>query len=383
MKTKQQIICGAEIKVFDPKGNLVQHHIEKPKKLIGEQLATLEIANVLDNGQSVIGLVKPMDSYVANMTRFISLTSGGGTTTITDTGGTPRALAGPVGVSWLPSMAASGVETYGIVIGTSNTAVALDDTKINTQLTSAGDGVTYGAMQHDEWTTVGNTTSFKLKRRFTNTTGSPISVYEVAVYTKQGSFFFCVIREVIGGGGWPIPAGGTTEFRFKIPVTLGTNCATNYGKILNNAFVESTFHTARNTVNGNVTIPSGNPVCTLSAPAGNTGYGIIAGTGTTPVAETDYYIGTLIAHGSGSGQLSYQAVLFDPLVLGSTTALFGVKRTMDNLHASTVVGITEMAAVVNHSNNLFMSLRVVLSSTVNVPAAGGNAQCKFLLGIAQ
>jgi len=46
----------------------------------------------------------------------------------------------------------------------------------------------------------------------------------------------------------------------------------------------------------------------VGAPAGNDAYGIQVGTGTTSPTNLDYALESKIAHGTGAGQLQYQAV---------------------------------------------------------------------------
>jgi hypothetical protein len=68
----------------------------------------------------------------------------------------------------------------------------------------------------------------------------------------------------------------------------------------------------------------------MDGAAGNTNLGIVAGTGTTAVAQTDYHLQTLIAQGSGSGQLSYGSETFTQAqTVGSTTS-FTTSRTLAN-----------------------------------------------------
>lgn len=65
--------------------------------------------------------------------------------------------------------------------------------------------------------------------------------------------------------------------------------------------------------------------------AGQTTLGIVLGTGTNPVTIGDYALQTLLAEGSGSGQLNYQAQATDttPNTSGSTRS-FVIKRQVIN-----------------------------------------------------
>jgi hypothetical protein len=73
-----------------------------------------------------------------------------------------------------------------------------------------------------------------------------------------------------------------------------------------------------------------------NAGAGVVTNGIVAGTGTNAVTESDNALQTLIAHGTGSGQLSYGAVGFTaPATAGSTTS-FTISRTLTNSSAGSI-----------------------------------------------
>jgi len=72
------------------------------------------------------------------------------------------------------------------------------------------------------------------------------------------------------------------------------------------------------------------------APAGTNVAGIVVGTGTTTPANTDYCITTIIAHGSGSGQLLHGAQAFTaPAVIGANVDLIGT-RTFTNNSGATI-----------------------------------------------
>lgn len=75
--------------------------------------------------------------------------------------------------------------------------------------------------------------------------------------------------------------------------------------------------------------------------AGDTLFGIVVGTGTAPVAISDYALGTKIAHGTGSGQLSYGATNISvPTTVGSTRKTT-ISRLLTNSSGSTI-NVTEV-----------------------------------------
>jgi hypothetical protein len=65
------------------------------------------------------------------------------------------------------------------------------------------------------------------------------------------------------------------------------------------------------------------------APAGETSAGIVVGSSDTPVSLSQYSLGALIGHGTGSGQLQYSATTVETLSK-DTTWLFRIIRTFTN-----------------------------------------------------
>lgn len=58
----------------------------------------------------------------------------------------------------------------------------------------------------------------------------------------------------------------------------------------------------------------------ILAPEGNDDYGVLVGTGTTPVTASDYDLASPITHGTGAGQLQHGAMSYEaPSVSGSVT----------------------------------------------------------------
>lgn len=103
--------------------------------------------------------------------------------------------------------------------------------------------------------------------------------------------------------------------------------------------------------------------------AGYTTRGIVAGTDDTAVAIDDYALGALIAHGTGSGQLDYQAqTIAAPSEVGSSSQ-FSATRALVNSSGATItvkeIGI-HVQGVGDSSNYFFLGIRDVLASAVDV-----------------
>lgn len=380
-------VVGFEVTAFDRHGRITDHRVFTSKRPSdGKKRPQIVIARILPDETRIIEKVYPMDSYVANLTRLMESQFGGVNVTIKDTAGVNQTYS-PTG-TFLRADAIVNDTSVGIVVGTGTTAVALDDTKLATQYTTTAN-LSYGIMQIDTPVTIGDTTSYILKRRFTNLTLSTITIKELGLYMRDAAHRFCVLREVIGGGvGHDIPAGVTTEFSIEIPVTLstGTSSVSFTGVFAKLLYVTSNMAIGLYAIpditdtSRNVGTPAG---CWSYAGVGDLTNGIVVGSNNTAVTHADTHIHTVIPHGSGAGNLYYQQMLFDPTALGATKATCGVKRTLNNLTGATVTMLEGAWYVVAGSGSWkFCAARVVFDAGVDI-LGGGYGQCKFNAGIEQ
>jgi hypothetical protein len=111
----------------------------------------------------------------------------------------------------------------------------------------------------------------------------------------------------------------------------------SYGLPGRNVSIKDTAGTVRTFYNGSCTSGTESYQFSCEATAGITTYGILCGTGVTAVNISDYTIQTLIANGSGSGQLNYSATVVVGAIAGSTTCSMAVTRAVSNGYSS---GIT-------------------------------------------
>jgi len=100
-------------------------------------------------------------------------------------------------------------DTYGIVVGSDNTAVDNLDYKLNTQI---ADGQAAGELDYSShtWVTsaeVGANIDFKVQRPFINNSGGNVTIEEAGIYTytwcRKGDaydtgYIFCIVRELTG-----------------------------------------------------------------------------------------------------------------------------------------------------------------------------------------
>lgn len=88
---------------------------------------------------------------------------------------------------------------FGLVVGTGGaTAVAIDQTKLVTKIAH---GNTSGLLSHGTTTvtapsTVSTTRSFTIQRTFTNNSGGTVTVSEIGIYLKIGTYIFMIERAI-------------------------------------------------------------------------------------------------------------------------------------------------------------------------------------------
>ena len=118
-----------------------------------------------------------------------------------------------------------------------------------------------------------------------------------------------------------------------------------------------------------------------SVAAGNTNYGILVGTGTTAWSFEDYALATKIAHGTGSGQLSYAGQVAPSLSWNSGTRVYSIQiqRQFSNNSAGSIT-INEVGFFQNVAAAYIMMCRDVLAvGKTLAPGANTTASYVFTL----
>jgi hypothetical protein len=105
--------------------------------------------------------------------------------------------------------------------------------------------------------------------------------------------------------------------------------------------------------------------CGGAAPAGNTSAGILVGASDAPVSLGQFNLQSLIAHGTGSGQLLYGATSVESLTIDGTY-YFRIVRTFTNNSGATIT-VREIGLFLKPLAQSFMFARDVLASPINVP----------------
>jgi len=120
------------------------------------------------------------------------------------------------------------------------------------------------------------------------------------------------------------------------------------------------------------------PTLRVNAPEASAGYGIVVGTGTTPVSPTDYKLENQIPHGTGSGQLYYRAVSVGSVVVSGNVSKISMTRTLINYTSSDIV-VRETGVYAGPTPT--MIIRDVLSEPVTVKAMGGAIVVSYTIEI--
>jgi len=114
-----------------------------------------------------------------------------------------------------------------------------------------------------------------------------------------------------------------------------------------------------------------------AAASGDDSYGILVGSGTTPVDMNQYTLASKIPHGTSAGQLSYGPLSLDDLGVVQTVSppvyRFRLVRSFTNASTSSVT-INEIGVAVRYRfadyDYRFLVARDVLPSSYTVPAGG-------------
>jgi len=141
--------------------------------------------------------------------------------TIKDIGGVNRSI-GPHLYNF-SARASVGEIGFGLMVGTGDTAVAITDYKLETQILH---GVGAGQLYHQgsQWiapSTIGARRHFYTSREFDNQSGATITVKECGIYTRADtSYYLCSIRDIIPAGGQAVAHNQTLTIQYEIYVEV-------------------------------------------------------------------------------------------------------------------------------------------------------------------
>lgn len=172
------------------------------------------------SGLLIADFTKPANSLVGNFSKMLGVhlaqTSIGGAV---DIGGTTRNFA-PYATSF-SIIAAAGVVTRGIILGTGTNAVAIGDYVLQTPIAH---GTGAGQLQYGinnvpaSFTTSGSTTYFEWNRSFTNGSGGNITVNEVGVYCQWYAAYNVMMERTLNT--FTINDGTSATYTYRFAITV-------------------------------------------------------------------------------------------------------------------------------------------------------------------
>lgn len=199
-----------EYEVRDKDGRLLKKGRKESQTWVGNLVALLRaiIATYVTGSGNYYGILTPAD--------------------LVDTSNTARpvALAGFSTGIYLGGRAPEGDTSAGILVGTSDTPVALDQFNlINLIAHGSSSGQLYYGATNVEAITKGASWFFRVVRTFTNNSGGTITVREVGLFVKLGynvspGYYTCILARDVIPGGISIPNGSTLTFRYVITHSL-------------------------------------------------------------------------------------------------------------------------------------------------------------------
>lgn len=192
------------IDIFDPKGKLYKTTGDQPSHSFVKQF--LQLMEIL--------MAHPYDSYPDSVT-------------IVDTGGSGRSYSASQSsyISHLMATeAGAGNTTYGILVGTGETAPATGDYSLETQIshgTGAGQ-LSYGATTVDHATEIGANMDMIITRAFVNGSGASITIKECGIVVRHmhwgsGYYYFLIIHDAANQA---VPDGYTAYVTYTIRTTV-------------------------------------------------------------------------------------------------------------------------------------------------------------------
>ena len=177
-----------------------------------------------------------MHSFVSNFLSLLYALFGLGPQSAEDTSGTVISIGTGAAAAgaYFSIMAGSGVDTYGIVVGSGSQTVSASVFKLAAQIPNGtGSGqLYYQAMQAGSLTVSGSTTTFTFSRTFVNNSGATITVSEIGVIlyvyewnmtvvstgSTQTSDYFLIIYDVPSSA-ISVPNGASVTITYTIEVS--------------------------------------------------------------------------------------------------------------------------------------------------------------------
>jgi len=265
-----------------------------------------------------------------------------------------------------------GIDSGGILVGTSDTPVSIGDSSIET----IPNGTESGQLKYLETTVTQDVTvdndkcSFKFKRRFLNES-SDITVRESCLLGYINTIGAGIFARDVLTSPILVSNGDVLEIEYEILINLDPQKSFNmnyinsiYGNFFNQD-VSLTFDTGSASVRrGCFPVVVTNGDSKITAEAGTSAWGIAVGSSDNLVVFENYTLGDIIAHGQSAGELNYsecasELLRSDPVTNGSVRS-FTIQREYIN-NSDGVVTAREGGLTTYHG---VMILRFLLPESV-------------------
>lgn len=180
-----------ELVLTDKDGKVVERRVMKSKSFVRQFLELMYVA-----GQQIdtIGYLWFTIKDITNTARNIAAAS-----------------------TLLTAVAAAGTSSRGIVLGTGDAAVTINDYQLQTQIAhgTGGGQLQYGGMTFAAPSATASTSQYMLTRPFSNGSAGDITVKEIGVYAGSNGYNFLIIRDVLSPT-ITVPVGQTLTINYVV-----------------------------------------------------------------------------------------------------------------------------------------------------------------------
>ena len=282
----------------------------------------------------------------------------------------------------------------GIIIGTGNQAVTIDDQMLQKQIPngSADGSLTYNASTVSQDTNDATSAQITFTRTFTNNASLTVTVKEVGFLMQAGTNArsLLTMRDILPSG-VNVSQGKTLTVNYRIKTNLDSG--TDPG-----GFVASFMRMLYRHIGGtnravfdinNVSrtyYPSSTSFGAVKCGGYNVEYypyeneegwknGIVIGSGNTAVSMADYFLESVIPHGKTTGAMLHYGGFAQDFVIGADYAQFDIHKAFENASGAPidvneyglVVGADDSGSLLDSSNDMMTHFNMIARNTLSAP----------------
>lgn len=393
MFNSHQVEVASYWQIFDKNGNIVKEEFPKYQNCNIEEHLDIEIKR--SDGSIRLFKQVPFKSFTKN---FLDILYGAltgtmvsGISAIKTTGGSSQVTSG-----FGQTDATVADDSFGILIGSSNTAINLTNYQLASKIIHGSDPgqMLYGSMsfgQTNAWPGAQGA-QFKIERTFTNNTSdqSDVTIQEAGLAIKSGTNSFLIARDRVtyttaAALNEVVAFGEIVKVTYYFTVVSNSNLNINWIRILESIFsvrnvsIIPTTSTSPISINFGGTAAASNKL-NLMAPAGDSSFGVVVGEATTTSSAviTSSSLGQQILHsnpGMNYGQVNSTIYTVVPPDMGE------IMFSRDIINTSTGTSFTlkefGLACAGNGSNNRILISHLELGPAVIDPTQFFRGYFKF------